>query len=62
MISSITLGAEKIDFSEIDFMTLSTPPDPYVIQDNGYVLRCRVSRPCYDKDLQTDFYLFYSVY
>ncbi|KAN0125371.1 hypothetical protein V8E53_015561 [Lactarius tabidus] len=60
----IKLGAEEIKYSEIDFLSPLPPPLPYLIRDNGYVLRCRATRPrgawypkdqCYvDASVQTD--------
>jgi hypothetical protein len=43
-ILSASLGADKIHFSDIDFLSLPPPTLPYIIQDNGYVLRRRAAR------------------
>jgi hypothetical protein len=43
-ISSVSLGADRIKYSKIDFLTLPPPTLPYIIWDNRYVLRCRVAR------------------
>jgi hypothetical protein len=53
-ISSVSLGADRIEYSKIDFLTLPPPTLPYIIQDNGYVLRCCMARPpgaWYPKDV-----------
>ncbi|KAF8270307.1 hypothetical protein EI94DRAFT_1698831 [Lactarius quietus] len=47
------LGAPEIEFSDINFLKPPPPPLLYLVQPNGYVLRCQVSKPCgafYPKD------------
>jgi hypothetical protein len=53
-VSSVSLGAAEIEYSEIDFLKLPPPILPFIVPDNGYVLRCRAARPpgaWYPKDV-----------